>query len=130
MWVTYYMVIYPTIHQVPHICRTKKSPKSDIFNRGGFKWFSNLVAIPIFGARNLHVWKFMVVLLGSPRRGDITSGAKKWYIKFSGGTILYCFIVRAKTIGNFMCHGSSKIRVVHLPYVLCTHVLVPFVPKN
>ncbi|EUR61090.1 hypothetical protein PFBG_05916 [Plasmodium falciparum 7G8] len=80
----------------------------------------------------------MVVLLGSPRRGDIHMyhEAKNWGIKFSGGTILHIFIyqtktiVRAKTIGNFMCHGSSKIRVVQISYVLYTDILVPFVPKN
>ncbi|EWC88523.1 hypothetical protein PFNF54_02680 [Plasmodium falciparum NF54] len=72
---------------------------------------------------NLHVWKFMVVLLGSPRRGDIHMyhEAKNWGIKFS---------VPAKTIGNIMCRGSSKVGLVHLSYVLYTDILVPFVPKN
>ncbi|ETW46178.1 hypothetical protein PFMALIP_05755 [Plasmodium falciparum MaliPS096_E11] len=36
-WVTNYVVIYPTIHQLLHICRTKKCPIFQIFHRGGVK---------------------------------------------------------------------------------------------
>lgn len=42
LWVTNYMVIYPTIHHISHISRSKNSPKSDIFNRGGVYHFLDI----------------------------------------------------------------------------------------
>ncbi|SOS81901.1 hypothetical protein PPRFG01_0035400 [Plasmodium sp.] len=127
MSVTYYMVIYPTNIHLLHISRSKKSPKSDIFHRGG--GFSPLFLkilffgpflrrclnpspgvftiyfFPFFTFPNTFMWFSNLVWGYTIPRGQ------KFYVP----TILHIFIyqtktiVRTKTIGNIMCHGSSKI---------------------